>query len=387
MESMRLLANRHRLIVCRGFRLDLRASWQRLVVEVARSIFGEVGVRNVFLVRMPHIQASTQRRNMLVCFLDLRVHLHEFVHRMRGELVGQHDGGFRACLVDDLAVIPVNRGHRVTSIGLDVPVVRVLLPKDCAHAECRSNVAHTVIHVALRGPPAQRRHTNDFLDHLPSIVKLSKHLLVRERSHQPMRPGVMADIMPVHKTPLSLVGVVEHIGTNIEQSRTDLLTLQKVVKLVVRTVRSVVKRKTPGTLFLALCNVWEDVGVLGLVTSRPRPPTVGVRRWVVVRPKACVIRRCLAHINVGNAVLDLVVQCSGFLVIVKDTSNLIGRGEFVLLFHLCHPLVFIIGTLLFSAFYLCEIGCVGWSCPSGYHDPVVVMRKPQDRGGCAGCKN
>jgi hypothetical protein len=155
-----------------------------------------------------------------------KVLLHE-AHRIVVELVREDDRPVRVvravlAAVDDRLVVGVDG---VDPESRDFVVERVVRPDDGAQAESLSDVSarrgpgrggvasvqqsaqvsvpswgpkakkdapNTVVDITVGRAPALDRNAHDILDRLLRVVQLGKDLLVRERGHVAMRPGVRA---------------------------------------------------------------------------------------------------------------------------------------------------------------------------------------------------
>lgn len=158
-----------------------------------------------------------------------------------------------------------------------LPVVSVLGPDNGSHVEGSGDETDTVVDVTEGRAPALGGHAKELLDSLAGVVELGKGLLVRERGHVLVRPGVDTDLVAVVLGADSLDGPVDNVGANEEHGGLLVLLREEVVESVVRAVGSVVKAKTPS---LGLGNG----GNVGSETGRRRgrgalgvgPPAVSV---------------------------------------------------------------------------------------------------------------
>lgn len=140
-----------------------------------------------------------------------------------------------------------------------------------------------------------------------------------------MTPGVVSNVVTVLQTTHSTIGPVNHVRTNVEHGRLELVLLEVVVESVVRAVRTIIVRQTPGLGLRAVVNVCVDVLVLGNRACRRTPPAVGVRVRVVVAHVERTIRIERTHRDIGHRrPVNRVVQVPEFSRFV----HAVRRGSF-----------------------------------------------------------
>ncbi len=161
--------------------------------------------------------------------------------------------------------------------GENLPIIGIVGPKYRFETQTLSNSPNTVINITERRTPASRRNTNNILNHFSSVVEFSKNLVRGESGHVLMRPSVNANVMTIHDTPLRFERPIENVGANVEHGSLLLVLEQEIVKSVVGAVGSIVKGETPRVGFRALNQVVGQVGMLRVIASVERPPTVWVR--------------------------------------------------------------------------------------------------------------
>lgn len=282
-ETVLHLRQRNDIVGSARVRLDCVAVRQARSACTTRELLKVRVCDAVLGVRLSDVLAGRHGYDVLVRVLQLAVHLLEFAHGILIDLVSKHDRGLSAILGEDLLVVIVDGVCGLVAVRNDVPVVRILLPEDRTQTETSRNRTHAVVRVAERRTPARRSHTRHHFDRLGSVVQLGKHLLVRQRGHVTVRPGVYTNVVAIHKTALGLERPLDHISTDVEHRRLELVLLQVVVESVVRAVWAVVKRQTPSAGLRAGVDILRDVVVLGLLAAGCGPPAVRVALGVVTR--------------------------------------------------------------------------------------------------------
>ena len=292
---------------------------------------------------------------MLVSLRDSGLHLHERLHRVRVELVGQNDGALLVGLTGDILVVLFDL--RFGGAFANLPVVRVVLPNDGAETKTSSNRTHTVIHVTKRWTPARGRDTRGVLDGASSVKEFGKHLLIREGRGVAVSPSVNANVVTVGQTALGLVREIGDIATNVEKGGLQLLLLEVVIELVVGTVGTIVERETECARLRASVNVRHHalVVVLGLRALASSPPAVGVFATVVAIVVHTHIGRTtftglalllLDILGDDTRILDLLPDLLGLIITLLNRGNTAGFGEFLLLEQTGHGLITVLKAVL-----------------------------------------
>lgn len=113
----------------------------------------------------------------------------------------------------------------------------LLVPNDGVQAEyLLCNSTHTVVRVTIgRSPVFGQASTRRVMNDLHRPAEFSEQLLVRQRGHVGVRPGVHGNVVvELLEGPEELLRVVEDVDTDEEVGRMDLVLLQEVVQPVGR---------------------------------------------------------------------------------------------------------------------------------------------------------
>lgn len=102
------------------------------------------------------------------------------------------------------------------AIGVDSPVLGILVPQDRCQVEALGDESDTVVDVSKGRPPALGSDTEDLLDRFSSVVQLCKGRLIVKRSHVLVRPRVDTNLVAVFQSPHSLQRPVHDVGTDVE---------------------------------------------------------------------------------------------------------------------------------------------------------------------------
>lgn len=195
--------------------------------------------------------------------------------------------------------------------------VRLLLVlRDRLETQASSNSPDTVVDVAKRSAPAERRHASRELDGLGRIKQLSKGIFVAQRRHGALRPGMATENMAVTQCTASIAGRRPDVGARVEQRRFELVLVQKIKEVRVGPILAAAQCKAERVRLQARGQVAGKVGMLGGRAFRGRVPAVGVRGGVVasaIRAKVWVSGKTYAkkcswaspqHRQAGRALLE-----------------------------------------------------------------------------------
>lgn len=206
-----------------------------------------------------------------------------------------------------LGIVRGKRAHRIRLL---------LVLRDRIEAQASSNGPDTVVDVAKRSAPAERRHASRELDGLGRIKQLGKGIFVAQHRHGTLRPGVAAENVAVAQCTASIAGRRPDVGARVEQRRLELVLVQKIKEVRVRPIFAAAQCKAERIRFQARGQVAGEVGMLGGRAFRGRVPAVGVRGNVVssvIRAKVWVSRKTYAkkyswaspqHRQAGRALLE-----------------------------------------------------------------------------------
>ena len=114
----------------------------------------------------------------------------------------------------------------------DVPVVCIetVSPDGGLVAESGGNVTDTVVDITIRRAPVDGGDTNGINDGLLGPLQLGQDLLVRQRGHHGVRPGVDGDLVSLVVGTLQGVGPADGARTDNEQRRLGVVCLEDVVQ-------------------------------------------------------------------------------------------------------------------------------------------------------------